>query len=209
MKAILLSIRPEWCNFIIRGQKTLEVRRTRPKLETPFRVYVYCTKAPQHLITIFKDGEEIEDGEIHHGKPVFIKCDKYLPDSIRNKTQMIIGEFTCDNIDRITPLTSSIPGNLEERILGSCLTPQQVEAYAGWKGRRLIDCRDAYCWHISNFKLYKKPVRLKGFWGIQPCTHRGDCCTCRRWDAKKLICRGEAFGIGRPPQSWYYVEDGR
>lgn len=73
MKSVLMSIRPEWCNLIIRGKKTLEVRRTRPKLETPFRVYVYCTKATQHLITIFKDGEEIENGEIHHGKPVFVK----------------------------------------------------------------------------------------------------------------------------------------
>lgn len=31
----------------------------------------------------------------------------------------------------------------------------------------------------------------------------------RRWNVEKLICRGEAFGIERPPQSWYYVEDGR
>ena len=210
MKAILMSIRPEWCDLIIRGQKTIEVRKTRPKLETPFKVYIYCTKAPQHLITIFKDGEETMDGEIHHGKPKFLKCDKYLPDSIRDKTQMVIGEFICDDIDRITPLTSSIPGDLEERILGSCLTAQQVEAYAGWKGwMRLADCHDAYCWHISNFKLYKKPVKLKNFWAIQPCTHRGDCCTCSRWDAEKLICRGEKFGIERPPQSWYYVEDGR
>ena len=43
MKAILLSIRPEWCDLIIRGQKTIEVRKTRPKLETPFKVYIYCT----------------------------------------------------------------------------------------------------------------------------------------------------------------------
>ena len=111
-KAVLISIRPEWCDLIVRGKKTIEVRKTRPKLETPFKVYIYCTKAPQHLITIFKDGEETMDGEIHHGKPEFLKCDKYLPDSIRDKTQMVIGEFTCDDIDRITPLASSIPGNL-------------------------------------------------------------------------------------------------
>ena len=157
-KAVLISIRPEWCDLIVRGKKTIEVRKTRPKLETPFKAYIYCTKAPQHLITIFKDGEETMDGEIHHGKPEFLKCDKYLPDSIRDKTQMVIGEFTCDDIDRITPLTSSIPGDLEERILGSCLTAQQVEAYAGWKGwMRLADCRDAYCWHIFGLRVYKKP----------------------------------------------------
>ena len=127
-KAVLISIKPKWCDLIVRGKKTIEVRKTRPKLETPFTAYIYCTKAPQQLITIFKDGEETMDGEIHHGKPVFVKFNKLLPDSIRGNTQMVIGEFTCNDIDRITPLTSSIPGNLEERILGSCLTPQQVEA---------------------------------------------------------------------------------
>ena len=30
-KAVLISIRPEWCEKIINGQKTVEVRNTRPK----------------------------------------------------------------------------------------------------------------------------------------------------------------------------------
>ena len=209
MKAILMSIRPEWCNLIIRGQKTLEVRRTRPKLEVPFKVYIYCTKAPQHLITIFKDGEEIEDGEIHHGKPMFLKCDKYLPDGIRDKTQMVIGEFICNDIRRIGPEYCVVKEDIESAISGSCLTVPQVKDYAGWKsGMSYADLKDMYGWHISDLKIYDEPVKLKDFWAIQPCTHRGDCCTCRRWDAEKLICRGEAFGIERPPQSWYYVEDG-
>lgn len=210
MKAVLLSIRPEWCDLIIRGQKTLEVRRTRPKLETPFRVYIYCTKAPQQLITIFKDGEETMDGEIHHGKPVFVKFNKLLPDSIRGNTQMVIGEFICDDIRRIGPEYCIVKEDIETAIAGSCLSIKQVKEYAGWDiGMSYADMKDLYGWHISNFKLYKKPVKLKDFWAIQPCTHRGDCCTCRRWDAEKLICRGEKFGIERPPQSWYYVEDGR
>lgn len=210
MKAILLSIRPEWCDLIIRGQKTIEVRKTRPKLETPFKVYIYCTKAPQQLITIFKDGEETMDGEIHHGKPVFIKFNKLLPDSIRGNTQMVIGEFICDDIRRIGPEYCIVKEDIETAIAGSCLSIKQVKEYAGWDiGMNYADMKDLYGWHISNFKLYEDPVRLKDFWAIQPCTHRGDCCTCRRWDAEKLICQGEAFGIERPPQSWYYVEDGR
>jgi predicted transcriptional regulator len=210
MKAVLLSIRPEWCDLIIRGQKTIEVRKTRPKSETPFRVYVYCTKAPQQLITIFKDGEETMDGEIHHGKPVFIKFNKLLPDSVRGKTQVVIGEFICDDIRRIGPEYCIVKEDIETAIAGSCLSIKQVKEYAGWDiGMNYADMKDLYGWHISNFKLYKKPVCLKDFWAIQPCTHRGDCCTCRRWDAEKLICRGEVFGIERPPQSWCYVEDGR
>ena len=209
-KAVLISIRPEWCDLIMRGKKTIEVRKTRPKLETPFKVYIYCAKAPQQLITIFKDGEETMDGEIHHGKPVFIKFNKLLPDSVRGKTQAVIGEFICDDIRRIGPEYCVVKEDIESAISGSCLTVPQVKDYAGWKsGMSYADLKDLYGWHISSFKLYKKPVKLKDFWAIQPCTHRGDCCTCRRWDAEKLICRGEAFGIERPPQSWCYVEDGK
>lgn len=214
MKAILLSIRPEWCDLILQGKKTMEIRKNYPKhlygKGKPFKVYVYCTKAPQQLITIFKDGEETMDGEIHHGKPVFVKFNKLLPDSVRGKTQAVIGEFICDGIRRIGPEYCVVKEDIESAIAGSCLSIKQVKKYAGWDiGMNYADMKDLYGWHISGLKIYDKPVKLKDFWAIQPCTHRGDCCTCRRWDAEKLICRGEAFGIERPPQSWYYVEDGR
>ena len=42
-KAVLISIRPKWCDLIASGQKTIEIRKTRPKLETPFKVYIYQT----------------------------------------------------------------------------------------------------------------------------------------------------------------------
>lgn len=44
MKAVLISIHPRWCELIAAGKKTIEVRKTKPKLETPFKVYIYCTK---------------------------------------------------------------------------------------------------------------------------------------------------------------------
>jgi len=42
--AVLISIRPEWVEKIARGEKTVEVRKTRPKLDTPFKCYIYCTQ---------------------------------------------------------------------------------------------------------------------------------------------------------------------
>lgn len=42
-KAVMLSIRPKWCEKIVSGEKTIEVRKTRPKLDTPFKCYIYCT----------------------------------------------------------------------------------------------------------------------------------------------------------------------
>ena len=43
-KAVMLSIRPKWCEKICCGEKTIEVRKTRPKLETPFKAYIYCSQ---------------------------------------------------------------------------------------------------------------------------------------------------------------------
>lgn len=42
-KAVLISIHPEWVKKILDGEKTLEVRKNRPNMETPFKVYIYCT----------------------------------------------------------------------------------------------------------------------------------------------------------------------
>lgn len=44
-KAVLISIRPQWCDKIIGGEKAIEIRKTRPKMETPFKCYIYCTRS--------------------------------------------------------------------------------------------------------------------------------------------------------------------
>lgn len=40
-KAILISLHPKWCEKIMSGQKTIEVRKTRPKMNPPFKCYIY------------------------------------------------------------------------------------------------------------------------------------------------------------------------
>ena len=40
-KAILISLHPTWCEKIMSGRKTIEVRRTRPKMNPPFKCYIY------------------------------------------------------------------------------------------------------------------------------------------------------------------------
>lgn len=40
-KAVLISIRPEWCQKIMEGRKTIEVRKTRQKMNPPFKCYIY------------------------------------------------------------------------------------------------------------------------------------------------------------------------
>ena len=71
MKSVLISIQPKWCELIASGKKTVEVRKTRPKLETPFKVYIYQTKRTWTY-------------------------DIYS--RIANSQSKVIGEFVCDEI---------------------------------------------------------------------------------------------------------------
>lgn len=43
-RAVLISIRPGWTELIACGDKTLEIRKTRPNLGTPFKCYIYETQ---------------------------------------------------------------------------------------------------------------------------------------------------------------------
>ena len=70
-KAVLISIQPKWCELILLGKKTLDVRKTKPNLKTPFKCYIYQTKVKDRLLQVMKDGDD-NYGEIYHGKPVFI-----------------------------------------------------------------------------------------------------------------------------------------
>lgn len=58
-KAVLISIRPKWCEKIINGDKTIEVRKTRPKMDTPFKCYIYCTQGGVALGAWGKHGKII------------------------------------------------------------------------------------------------------------------------------------------------------
>lgn len=76
-KAVLISIQPKWCEKIANGEKTVEVRKSRPRLEPPFKCYIYCTKPRfphEDHITLFDEQRCFYAG----GK--------------------VIGEFVCDRI---------------------------------------------------------------------------------------------------------------
>lgn len=71
MKSILISIQPKWCELIASGKKRVEVRKTAPKLDPPFKCYIYCTKDKK--------------GWFHFGKK-------------KRLDGAVIGEFICDKI---------------------------------------------------------------------------------------------------------------
>ena len=38
MDRVLLSVRAQWCDLITSGKRTIDIRKTKPNIETPFRM---------------------------------------------------------------------------------------------------------------------------------------------------------------------------
>ena len=69
-KAVLISISPELAQKIMEGRKTIEVRKTRPKLDTPFKCYIYkCGNGK--VIGEFLCDEIIEDRTYGHNEEFY------------------------------------------------------------------------------------------------------------------------------------------
>lgn len=104
-KAVLISIRPEWVQKIITGEKTVEIRKTRPNLGTPFKCYIYETQGKSDTPWIDEDGHMIFRG-----------CGK------------VVGEFTCN---KVTNLFSNSRFWLDEDyVLQTCLSAAEIRKYA-------------------------------------------------------------------------------
>lgn len=209
MKCILLAIQPKWCELIASGKKTIEVRKTRPKIETPFTVYVYMTKH----------------------KWIF----KLLP-FLKNRFAKVIGSFVCDRVEEYEgefwdddtyeriqepwePSDFAEYGEYEYDTIGengefygkgielskqSCLSWNELRKYVGQ------GLKDFYGWHITEPTLFEKPRGLGEF--RKPCDFAYDCCACQRAVYKQLAAGEMIFNgcndkITRPPQSWCYVEE--
>lgn len=140
MKSVLISIRPKWCELIASGKKTIEVRKTRPKLETPFKCYIYCTKPsfPHEDFLVFDAGKNKVKAFYGGGK--------------------IIGEFVCDKIVAVLAhptIFAEHPMFFEKACKDACLSYDEIENYAGDK--------DVYGWHISDLVVYDEPKKLGEF----------------------------------------------
>lgn len=104
-KAVMLSIHPKWCEKIASGEKTIEVRKTRPKLKTPFRCYIYCTQSDDANRLRGSQGKVI--GEF--------TCERIVPIEYDG------GRLWCPTNAAFSPAT--------------CLSQAEIIAYIGDKGR--------------------------------------------------------------------------
>ena len=179
-KAVMLSIRPKWVEKIASGEKTIEVRKTRPKLDTPFKAYIYCTmpdaKDPHNILEL-------------HG----------ADGKIRKANSKVIGEFTCERIALIAYDGGELSSTTNAAFSpATCLTQSEIIAYIGDKGR-------CYGWHISDLRIYDTPRDLGEF--RRACPNSWYCESCAMYRENNGTCGNGSLQVKRPPQSWCYVEE--
>lgn len=208
MKSVLISIRPRWCKLIANGKKTVEVRKSKPKLEAPFKVYIYCTQEKRRYSPW--SGKVI-------GEFVCDRIYQYASDLFRSAPV----EGTDISTEEIARL--------------SCLSAKELYEYehSAEPRENCIYLVGVYGWHISNLVIYDKPKLVSEFYKCGALSMEDLveelCCYCSQTDYsdKKEIhtpsgvwmCEGtwcgeayqayldDEFAMTRPPQSWCYVEE--
>lgn len=184
-KAVLISIHPRWCEKIASGKKTIEIRKIRPKLQPPFKCFIYCTMDHPYI--------SVSCGEL----------DKlnYRTNTVGRCNGKVIGEFVCD---RIFPIDVYDNGCIKdwnfECMWQACLPYEGIAAYIGREKR-------GYGWHISNLKIYDTPRELGEFRRV--CVNDLYCESCAMYWKNGGNCGNESLRLKRPPQSWCYAEEFR
>ena len=192
MKSVLISIRPLWCEKIVIGKKTIEVRKSAPK-EVPFKCYIYMTQGAYKDLGLYSEG-------------------------IYQNRMKVIGEFICDKVDKIIPLRHTYYNHIDVPIANVIeygiwnddlpqmqMTKKEINDYG--KGKTLFG------WHISDLKIYDKPKELSDFISLSKVKKCVDYCIngiCSNLGYEELcgaIRRCEYKKLTRPPQSWQYVEE--
>lgn len=219
MSGVLVSVLPQHLYNICtvtgvvdgerRYKKSMEVRKSKPKLETPFTGYLYCGGGYRML-----SGDPF-DVKRFRGLPLIKRSvDKgWLKNDPEATSQIIlgdrsyrlgkgdcllngtvVGEFVCDEVVDIVPDNEYfVFGYPADDLLESmCLTQEDLQYYG--RGKTL------YGWQISDLKIYETPKSLGDFkhWKKYDWWDYGHHTNKPVWE---LHC------LTRAPQSWCYVEN--
>ena len=158
-KQVMLSIRPQWVEKILNGEKTIEVRKREPNLKPPFTVYMYVTKGKPILGYEFVSGETSGYG---------FSCQNHIDDFDELKylaNGKVVASFVVDKIYKLKKHDYAKAYHKPDRYIpdvgfnwildNCCLTDDELWDYG--KGK------DLYAWHISELKVFDKPRELSEY----------------------------------------------
>lgn len=152
---IMLSIQIQWCEKIASEKKTIEVRKTKPKIQTPFKCYIYCTKN--------KTGFQQQYNSKVIGEFVCDRIDKFSAEFTDGDCYEDICYYYEDTDDELQAIIIATNGNENPNdcflCKESCLSFNDIKKYIG------LDFHEKpfYGWHISKLIIYDKPKELSAF----------------------------------------------
>lgn len=191
MKSVLFSVRPEWCWKIATGEKTIEVRKTVPKLPTPYKGYLYCTLQKRR-----KDARNLPISRGEMLRDITINGMKCMSKYANGK---VWAEFVCD-ADMPLLVSCSDPTAMvtHYEVPGTCLSDVEIMEYLG-------NGVEGHGLHISQLTIYEKPRELSEFRRV--CVNDLYCESCAMFNNHTDVCGNAALVLKRAPQSWCYVEE--
>ncbi len=216
MKSILISIKPEWVEKILNGEKTIEVRKTAPKCGLPVEVYIYCAKNKLHYrsgaLVFNKDDcfKRSVDGTYKYGDSVELMG--YSPDYPYDENNFlngkVVAKFTLRKVEDVLHvewpyLCNTLMSDYRTKSLipskfydAACLSPLEIVRY-GNIGKPL------FAWHISDLEIFDRPRGLCEF-------HTN----VKKEPPEELLCPEcgkpmeyyEYKYLKKAPKSWQYIE---
>lgn len=211
MKSIMLSVQPKMVAKILNGEKTIEIRKTKPNCELPVKVYIYFTKGKPYL-------QDVRNVKIFNCAWALFDTDD-VKNWDNNINGQVVAEFTLNKIDTydddtIHTFSSEHYANWNDFQLNkACIHEEDFENYANDKW--------LYGWHITDLKIYDESRELGEF--RKPCIspNMPYCPSCPVGCATISDSEAEAyreFGecdtewcclnwIKKAPSSWCYVEE--
>ena len=106
MKSVLISIQPKWVEKIVKGEKTIEVRKKRPKVENPFKCYIYMSIGDLKDLGLYSEW-------------------------IYKNRMKVIGEFLCDRIEIFEKSELGIKSKDFFSLAESCVKVKDMREYIG------------------------------------------------------------------------------
>lgn len=135
-----MSVKPKWVEKILKGEKTIEIRKTKPNCELPTLCYIYCTKDRNE--TLFVSTTDQEKTFLRQTKKYGFGV-LYDPEEFYVGNGHIVAKFTVNKVEKMT-------NDLCEK---ACIERGELLKYLGDK--------DGYAWYIENLKIYEQGKDLE------------------------------------------------
>ena len=194
MKAILISIRPEWVVLILNGLKTVEIRKMFPSDYVGW-VYIYCTKGTKDFLCEVDNYKELhEKGLAPFRYYLTSKRESKYHKCLNGK---VVARFWCDKVGEIHFVAASLASkrivdwNCDEIYAFekyACLAQEDLDKYLG----KVRHSPQGKAIRVTEVDPFDKPKEIYEMKQLEHFGIRNKC--------EMLV------PITCAPQSWCYVE---